>query len=81
MVDNVKILEELVVEAIDRLQHLTRERDSLNEEIDALRERLDAQKREASHSGHRSEAEGAWRAQQSQAVTAVREALAELHGD
>ena len=81
MVDNVRILEELVVEAVDRLQRLTRERDRLSEEIEAMRERLDALKREASQSGRGSEAERAWRAQQAQALTAVREALTELHGD
>ncbi len=81
MVDNVKILEELVVEAVDRLQRLTQERDSLSEEMDGLRERLDALKQEASQSGRGSEAERAWRAQQAQALTAVREALTELHGD
>ncbi len=81
MVDNVKILEELVVEAADRLQDLTQERDRLAEEIDAVRERLDARKREASQSGRGSEAERAWRAQQSQALTVLREALAESHGD
>ncbi len=81
MVDNVKILEELVVEAADRLQQLTQERDRMSEEIEAIRERLDARKREASQSGRGSEAERAWRAQQAQALTAVREALAELHGD
>ena len=81
MVDNVRILEELVVEAVDRLQRLTQERDRLSEEIEAMRERLDALKREASQSGRSSEAERAWRAQQAQALTAVREALLELHGD
>ena len=81
MVDNVKILEELVAEAVDRLEQLTRERDGLSEEIEATRERLDALKREASQSGRGSEAERAWRAQQSQALTAVREALTELHGE
>ena len=81
MVDNVRILEELVVEAVDRLQRLTQERASLSEEMDGLRERLDALKQEASQSGRGSEAEGAWRAQQAQALTAVQEALNELHGD
>ena len=63
MVDNVRILEELVVEAVDRLQCLTKERDGLSEEIDGLREHLDALKREASHSGRGSEAERSWRSQ------------------
>ncbi len=81
MVDNVRILEELVVEAVDRLQSLTRERDSLSGEIDGYRERLDALKRKASQGDRGSEAERAWRAQQAQALTAVREALTELHGD
>ena len=60
---------------------IDQERDRLSEEIDGLRERLDALKREASQSGRGSEAERAWRAQQAQALTAVREALTELHGD
>ncbi len=81
MPDNVKILEELVVEAVDSLQRLTQERDGLSEEIDGLRERLDALKREASQGDRGSEAERAWRAQQAQAWTAVREALTELHGE
>ena len=81
MVDNVRILEELVVEAVDRLQRLTQERDSLSEKIDGLRERLDALKRKASQADRGSEAERTWRAQQAQARTAVREALIELHGD
>ncbi len=81
MVDNVRILEELVVEAVDSLQRLTQERARLSEEIGGLRERLDALKREASQGGRGSEAERAWRAQQSQALAVVREALAESHGD
>ena len=81
MVDNVRILEELIVEAVDRLQRLPQERARMSEEIDALRERLDARKREASQGGRGSEAERAWRAQQAQALTAVREALTELHSE
>ena len=81
MVDNVRILEELVVEAVDRLQRLAQERDRLSEEMDGLRERLDALQREASQSDRSSEAERAWRAQQAQALVAVREALTELHGE
>ena len=81
MPDNVKILEDLVVEAVDRLQALSQEQDRLRGEIDVLRERLDATKREASQGGRGSEAERAWRAQQSQALAVVREALAESHGD
>ncbi len=81
MPDNVKILEELVVEAVDRLHDLSLERDRLSGEIDVLRERLDAPKHQASQGGRGSEAERAWRAQQSQALTVLREALAESHGD
>ena len=81
MVDNVRILEELVAEAVNRLQRLTQERDSLSEEVDGYRERLEALKRKASQSDRGSEAERAWRAQQAQAFTAVQEALSELHGD
>ncbi len=81
MPDNVKLLEEMVVEAVDRIRDLGRERARLTEEIDGMRGRLDALKHEASHGGRGSETERAWRAQRAQALTVVREALAESHGD
>lgn len=78
MVDNVKILEDLVVEAVDRLQDLSRDRDRLDKEIGELRESLDVLNHEASRSGRSSDAE---RGRQEQARAILQEALVELHGD
>ena len=72
MTDSIKLLEELVVEAVDRLRDVTRERDSLRGELDQLRERLDAQQREA----RRSDENGANETRL--ALEVLREALAEI---
>lgn len=81
MADNIKLLEELVVEAVDRLRELARERDELQEKVDSLSTRLDALKRKASEGGRSSDEARAHEARQAQAVTMIREALAELRGD
>lgn len=70
--DNIKLLEELVVEAVGRLREVTRERDTARGELDQLRERLDAQQREAS----RSDDNGANETRL--ALEVLREALAEV---
>jgi len=81
MADNIKLLEELVVEAVDRLRELTRERDELQEKVDSLSKRLDALKRKASQGVRSSDDARAQEARHLQAVTAIREALTELRGD
>lgn len=81
MADNIKLLEELVVEAVDRLRELTRERDELQGKVDSLSKRLDALKRKASQGARNSDGARATEARQAQAVTVLREALAELRGD
>jgi uncharacterized protein (DUF2384 family) len=81
MADNIKLLEELVVEAVDRLRELARERDKLQEKVDSLSKRLDTLKRKASQGGRSSDDARARVARQAQAVTVIREALAELRGD
>ena len=72
MTDNIKLLEELVGEAVDRLRDVTRERDTLRGEFDQLRERLDTQQREA----QRPDDDGANKTRL--ALEVLREALAEV---
>ena len=79
--DNIKILEDLVVEAVDRLEGLTLEREKLNTEVGSLQERLDALKREVSHGGDGSGAEPAVQDRRTLALAMVRDALTELRGD
>lgn len=81
MADNIKLLEELVVEAVDRLQGLTRERDGLRRKAVALEERLNALERVAVQDEERSQAAAAWEARRAQAVRMLREALSDLRGD
>lgn len=81
MSDDIKLLEELVVEAVDRLRDLRRERDGLREEVDSLRERLDRLERGADGAGDGSHEEQAWKARRAQALALVREALTELRGE
>jgi FtsZ-binding cell division protein ZapB len=79
MSDNITILEELVTEAVERIRDLTRERDTLREQVASLNERLDAQQHEAATEG--SDEHGALMARQAQAVDRLRSALTELRGD
>jgi hypothetical protein len=81
LADNIKLLEELVVEAVDRLQGLTRERDGLRRKAVALEERLNALERVAVQDEERSQAAAAWEARRAQAVRMLREALSDLRGD
>jgi len=81
MTDDIKVLEDLVVDAVDRLRSLTRERDELRERIDTLNERVETAERDSARAEDGSEAERAWRARQAQSLTVLREALAELRGD
>jgi len=78
MTDHIKLLEELIVEAVDRLRSLNRERDALQEEVESLRERLEGLKHEASLGDRGSDDERAWEARRSQALATLREALTEL---
>jgi chromosome segregation ATPase len=81
MSDDIKLLEELVVEAVDRLRGLTREREELRQEVETMNERLDALKRKAADVGRGSDAAQAWQTRQAQSLTVLREALSELRGD
>jgi len=79
MKDDIKLLEELIVEAVDRLRSLTGERDSLREQVGDLNDRLDALKRKAAEGDP--EAERAWKARQAESLTVLRQALSELRGE
>jgi chromosome segregation ATPase len=81
MTDDIKLLEELIVEAVDRLRGLTRERDELRTKVNSLNERLDALKQEASEGEDGSDAERAWRAREARSREVLREAMSELRGD
>ena len=81
MANQVKVLEDLVTEAVDRLQNLTHERDRLVKEAGELRERLGVLAREASYSSCDSDADQAWQGRQAQARSILQEALVELQGE
>jgi predicted nucleic acid-binding Zn-ribbon protein len=80
MSDDIKLLEELVVEAVDRLRGLNRERDELQSQVTALNDRLDALKREATESRDGLD-ERAWEARRTQSLEVLRDALTELRND
>lgn len=81
MTDTIKLLEELITEAVGRLDSLTVDRNGLREQVDTLQERLVALKQEASHGDRESDAAGAWQAEQARALGLVRETLSELRGE
>ncbi len=79
MTDAIRLLEERVLEALERLRSVTRERDELREQLGALRNRLAALERQAAEGGGGTERAGGKR--RAEAVAALRSALAELRGD
>jgi len=76
MADNIRLLEDLVAKAVDRLQRLSLERERLREEVELLRSRLETLERQATD--HDSEE---WRSRRSQALTRIRQTLSEIRGD
>ena len=81
MVDNIKILEDLVVEAVDRLRELKDERQQLGKEVGSLEERLDALKREASQGEDGPGGKSVVQDRRELALATVRAALTDLRGD
>lgn len=81
MADNIRLLEELVTEAVNRLEGLSEDGNGLREKVTALRKRLDAMKLEASRGDRGTDAERAWQGRQAQALSMVQEALSELRGN
>ena len=81
MRDEIKLLEELVVETVGRLRSVTGERQSLREQVDALNDQLKALKRKAAEGEPGAEAERAWKARQAESLGILREALSELRDE
>ena len=74
MTDDIKLLEDRVHRAVDRLKRLHDERDQLQEEIRTLSDRLE---------GPRDDDAGSqpWKAARAEIAATVRETIAELRGD
>jgi hypothetical protein len=73
--DNVKLLEQLVLQAVDRLRELSEERDRMRGEIDGLRQRV-----EGAEGARSSDTEVVWQARRKELVAGLREVVAQLKG-
>jgi chromosome segregation ATPase len=78
MATDIRLLEDLVKQAVDRLKHLSEERHELQQEVDALRQQLDAL--EEKRATPREDSNG-WEAQRAHVTAALRETLDELRGE
>lgn len=81
MAPNVRLLEQLVTQAVDRLQRLAAERDQLAEQVRSLRERLHELERTTAESTAGGAAERAWQAHRPHVLSVLRRTLAELRGE
>jgi hypothetical protein len=80
MDSNIKLLEERVFQLVGRLRELSAERKGLEEELRALRQRLESlEKGGPADSGPKKKDE-VWRSRRAEAISAIRETLAELRG-
>jgi hypothetical protein len=79
MQKNIKLLEERVIQAVGRLRELSAERKELKEELESLREQLEGI--EAGGSADIDNREELWRSQKEEAISAIRQTLAELRGE
>ena len=78
MKDHIRLLEDRVVRAVDRLKQLTEERDRLQDEVRELRDHVEAERLRKVADGRPDET---WQAQRAHVVAEIREALVELRGD
>jgi cell division septum initiation protein DivIVA len=78
MATDIRLLEDLVNKAVDRLKHLSEERHELQQEVDALRQQLDAL--EKTRAIPREDSTG-WEAQRAHVTAALHETLDELRGE
>jgi hypothetical protein len=79
MSKNIKLLEERVLQAAGRLRELSAEREELKSELLSLRQRLEsAEQSSATDSNERGED---WQSKKAEAITLIRQTLAELRGN
>jgi len=73
---NIRLLEQRVKQAVERLQEVSTERERLEEELRTLRTELESRENEASAGPGPREAE--WLDRRGEAVSLIRETLTEL---
>jgi FtsZ-binding cell division protein ZapB len=78
MAHDIRLLEELVNKAVDRLKRLAVERDELQHEVDSLRRELDTLNRARASTA---EDGSDWEAERSHVTAELRDALGELRGN
>jgi cell division septum initiation protein DivIVA len=78
MATDIRLLEDLVNKAVDRLKRLSEERHELQQEVDALRQQLDALEKARESAGGGS---AGWEAQRAHVTAELRETLDELRGE
>jgi len=78
MAHDIRLLEDLVNRAIDRLKRLAVERDELQDEVDTLRRELESLNRVRASAG---EAGSSWEAERTHVTAELRQALEELRGN
>ena len=78
MANDIRLLEDLVNKAVDRLKRLSLERNKLQQEVDSLRQELEALNRARATAGADA---SDWEAQRINVVSELRTTLEELRGD
>jgi cell division septum initiation protein DivIVA len=81
MGDTIRLLEELVDRAVDRLRTVTEERERLQQEVDALRLRLQETQATPRGEGDRRPEVDSWPAERNQVLSALHETLLCLRGE
>ena len=80
MADPIRLLEDRVARAIERLGRLSRERDGLMGEVEALRERIAALERQGRTGATEGQHES-WQRSRAEIAVALRETLLELRSE
>jgi hypothetical protein len=81
MAQTVRLLEQLVNQAVERLQSLALERDQLEGEVRSLRQRLEELERRGSEATAEGVVGRGWQSQRPHVITVLRRTLAELRGE